>query len=210
MRQKKVKTNYEKLKMDDLHTLAGKVVTCMQDNSLFPDLPVDIEILESLADNFQRCWETAKDGGSKMERSLRDEARTALLEAFRKTANYVNQMARGQLPALLSSGFELESDRTPLRPTDPPSWVKLTDGPQKNQLLLRFEAVKNVTFYEYQYTKEVDTEGKPKWEETFQTRKATSNILAPTEPGHIYYVRIRTRNGTGPSDWSNIASLLAR
>ena len=210
MRQKKVKTNYERLRMDDLHTLAGKVVACMQESTLFTDPPVDIEELENLAQDFQHTWEIAKDGGSKMERSLRDEARQSLLDAFRKTANYVNQVARGQLPALLSSGFELENDQKRLQPTAPPSWVKLTDGPQKNQLLLRFEPVKKSSFYEYQYTAETEMEEKPVWGETLQTRKAQSNILAPTKAGHTYYVRVRTRNAAGSSDWSNTVSLLAR
>lgn len=210
MRRKKVRTHYGDLKFDELHTLAGKVAACMRESTVFIDLPVDLEEIESLAEDYQTKWEVAKDGGSKLEKTLRDEARTALLDAFSRLATYVNHTAQGKMSILVSSGFELESDRKPLRPTNAPVLVKLTDGPQKNQLLLRFQGVKKRSFYEYQYADSLDNDGEPIWDEIFQTTNSSTNIIAPTRPGVIYYARVRTRNGAGASDWSEVASLMAR
>lgn len=210
MKIKKVKTNYQRLKMDELHTLAGKVVACMKDSNVFTDLPIDIEDLENIAQDFQRTWETAKDGGSKLDRSHRDEARTILLEAFSRLAIYVNQTARGQLSVLLSSGFELEAEQKPTKITEPPQRVKLKDGPQKNQLALQFQAVADSLFYEYEYADDLDDEGMPIWNEPLQTGSSSLNIIAPTQAGLTYYARVRTRNTAGASDWSDTVSLMAR
>ena len=210
MRRKKVKTFYGKMRFDELHTLAGKVVDCMKDSTIFVDLPVALEDLENQAQDYQTKWEVAKDGGSKLAKTLRDEAKEVLLETFSRLATYVNHTARGKMSVLVSSGFELESDSKPLQVTDIPVLVKLVDGPQKNQLLLRFQGVKKVSFYEYQYTESVDAQGDPIWDEIFQTRNTSTNIIAPTRPGEIYYARVRTRNGAGASDWSDTVSLMAR
>lgn len=210
MKKKKVRTFYGKMRFDELHTLAGKVVDCMKDSTIFVDPPVALEELENQAQDYQTKWEVAKDGGSKLEKTLRDEAKEVLLETFSRLATYVNHTAKGKMSVLVSSGFELESDQKPLRVTDIPALVKIVDGPQKNQLLLRFQSVKNVSFYEYQYTDSVDTNGEPIWDEIFQTRNSFNNIIAPTRPGVVYYARVRTRNGAGASDWSDTARLMAR
>ena len=210
MRKKKVRTHYGDLKFDELHTLAGKVAACMRESTVFIDLPVDLEEIENLAEDYQIKWEVAKDGGSKLEKTLRDEAKAELLEAFSRLATFVNHTARGKMSVLVSSGFELESDRKPLSPTHAPVLVKLMDGPQKNQLLLRFQGVKKRSFYEYQYADSLDNDGEPIWGEMLQTRNSSANIIAPTRPGVIYYARVRTRNGAGASDWSDVASLMAR
>lgn len=209
MRKKKVRTNYEKLKFDELHTLAGKVVACIKESTVFTDLPMTVEELETHAQDYQTKWEVAK-GGSKLHKTLRDEARLVLLETFSRLATYVNHTAQGKISVLVSSGFDLTSDHKPLQITETPVLVRLLDGPQKNQLLLRFQGVKNRSFYEYQYADNVDVLGEPIWGEILQTRNRSTNIIAPTQPGTVYYARVRTRNGVGASDWSAVVSLMAR
>lgn len=82
MRRKKVRTFYGKMKFDDLHTLAGKVVDCMKDSTVFIDPPLSLRELERLALDYQTKWEVAKNAGSKLENTLRNEAKAALVEVF--------------------------------------------------------------------------------------------------------------------------------
>lgn len=211
MRKKKVRTNYQGLRLDELHTLAGKVLDCIRDNETFTDLPMDIDTIEGVIQNFQQKWQTAKNGGSKWDKAIKDEARDAMLDIFSRLAVYVNQTANGNVPKLLSSGFYLESPHTPLSVPAAPILVELADGPQQSQLALRFKPVKSCWLYEYQYTNELDEESRPIWSEKLHvTRKTTSNIIAPTDSGSVYYARVRARNGNGVSDWSAVVSLMAR
>lgn len=210
MRKKKVRTNYADLKLDELHTMAGKVLDCMQGSEVFTDLPVDIAVLEAVIQDFQLKWQTAKNGGSKWDKAVKDEARQVMLETFSKLAIYVNQTADGNLPKLLSSGFYLEMEHKPLALPAIPQFVELLDGPQRGQLALRFKPVKSCWLYEYQYADSLSEDGQPLWGDVAVTPNTTSNIIAPTEAGTMYYARVRARNGRGVSDWSATVSLLAR
>ncbi|MBE8721574.1 fibronectin type III domain-containing protein [Sphingobacterium pedocola] len=210
MRTKKVRTNYEGVKLDELHTLAGKVVDCLRDSAIFVDLPIELIELETLSQDFQAKWQIAKNGGSKLDNALKDEAKDALLLAFSRLAIYVNQKAEGNLATLLSSGFYLEVDPTPSKTPKVPVLVQLLDGPQKGQLLLKFRKVPATWLYEYQYASEEDADGQLLWSELLATTKTANNILAPVQAGVTYYVRVRARNGKGVSDWSAVVSLLAR
>lgn len=210
MRKKKVRTNYEGLRLDELHTLAGKVLDCMRDSDIFTDLPLDITELETVIQDFQLKWQAAKNGGSRWDRAVKDEAKQVMVEAFSKLAIYVNQTANGNLPKLLSSGFYLENEPKPLTVPAVPLLVELVDGPQAAQLALRFKPVRSCWLYEYQYTNSLAEDGQPLWGDLVVTRNTTSNIIAPTTASSVYYVRVRARNGSGASDWSAVASLLAR
>lgn len=211
MRKRKIIINYSGLRLDELHTLAGKVLSCMKDSDIYTDLPVDIDALENVIQDFRQKWENAKNGGSKWDKAVKDEAKKVLLAAFNKLAVYVNQKADGHLPSLLSSGFELEQEaKNALPRPDVPVLVMLVDGPQSGQMRLKFRKVVHAWLYEYQYTAELDDQGQPVWGEIIVSRNTINNIIAPVQPGKVYYVRVRARNGTGASDWSTIASLIAR
>jgi hypothetical protein len=210
MRKKKVKINYEVLRLDELHTLAGKVMDCMRQTTIFDDLPIEIGDLEVIIQDFQQKWQTAKNGGSKWDKAVKDESRMAMIEAFRQLAIYVNQKADGNVPNLLSSGFYLEDDPKALPLPGIPLLVELLDGPQRGQLATKFQKVPKAWLYEYQVGHLLDENGEPQWGETVVTRKTMHNIIAPVIAGQTYYVRVRSRNGTGVSDWSAVVSLLAR
>lgn len=210
MRKKKVKTNYDNLRLDELHTLSGTILDCMRDSEVFTDLPFEIEELEAIVQDFQVKWQTAKNGGSKWDKAIKDEAKVLLRETLSKLGHYVNQTAKGNLPILLSSGLLLEADSKPLSPPDIPQLVALTDGIQSGQINIRFKPVKKCWMYEYQYAEALDEGGEPLWGEVLVTRNSKNNVIAPTVRGNFYYARVRSRNGVGVSEWSIVVSLLAR
>lgn len=210
MKKKRIITHYGNMKLDELHTLAGKVLNCMKDHIIYTDLPMEIEALEDIIQDFRQKWESAKNGGSKWDNAVKDEAKSTLLAAFSRLATYVNQKADGHLPSLLSSGFELEKESSVLRNPSIPAMVALVDGPQSAQMKLKFKKVPYCWLYEYQYTHELDDHGQPVWGETIVSRNTLTNLIAPVIPGRTYYARVRARNGTGVSDWSAVVSLIAR
>lgn len=210
MRRRKVITNYSQLRLDELHTLAGTVVDCMKNNPTFAGLPVSLEELEAVAIDFQKKWERLKDDGGKTNKIRRDYARDALFDVFSRLATFVNQLAKGDMEILLQSGFYLDKVPTALGAPSKPIFLEMVDGPQRNQLSVRFPSVKKAYLYEYQYADEVDIRGLPIWREIIVVDKPAGVIILDTLPTRIYYVRARTRNKAGCSDWSDIVSLMAR
>ena len=212
MRKDKVVSNYSKISDFELSTLAGRILKAMQDPLTvenFPSPTPTIEALDGLVTDYITKHEIASRRGSALQISQKNEARQALLDALSMLANYVNNIAKGQISLLLSTGMilaaqpagsviPLVTDRTRLR-----------DGRISGQLRLDFAAVKGAWEYEIEIG-EADTQGNVQWDRLVRTTSSRGNVLTDMVAGVKYYVRVRARNGKGTGDWSEATSIIAR
>lgn len=210
MRKKRVLLDYSGLNDDQLSTLTGRVLDCLDGHALFTDLPVTaVELEEQLLD-FRARWQQVSPGGSTLGFAEKNDARGLLLASLKDIAFYVNKMANGSRSMLLSSGLTLEADPKPVLVPRVVTGAVVVDGLQRSQLVFSFDSLKEALFYEYQVADSLDADGIPEWGESFRTSVSRSNVYAPTVPGVTYYFRVRATNKKGDGDWSETVSLMAR
>ncbi len=210
MRKDRVYTDYRRWADDSLATLGGRTVEFVTGNAAFPDVQPDLPAYTALVTDYRQKLEIAKNGGSLVEITAKNKARTALLKAMKQWAFYVNMTAEGDTNLLASSGFILMGQPQAARVPFPPRYGVLEDGATSGEMNLRFEAIASAWEYEYQIAEGLDGDGQPAWGELVRTTNSLKNPLASLEPGRKYYARVRARNGKGESDWSTVFSQYAR
>lgn len=210
MRKKKVVLDYTGLKDDELNTLTGKVLDCLDGHTSFVDLPVDLADLEVQVSDFRKKWQIASGGGSRLEIAEKNDAKALVAISLRDLAFYVNKISNGSHSMLLSSGLLLEAEPKGSQVPDQLTGVGLVDGKQKGQMQIKFKPLKSASLYEYEIAKSLDANGEPEWNEVFQTGSSQGNVYLAATPDVVYYMRARARNKKGIGDWSDVMSLRAR
>lgn len=210
MRQQRVYINYNKWSDNALATLSGRVATFMAGNANFPTPAIAVEDYAAVADDFRVKLQAAIENGGKLAITAKNNARTALLEAMRLLAFYVNTESAGDSHKLTSSGFVLVVQPQALRRPHPPLLVRLQDGAHNGELQLIYEPIANAWEYEYTIAHELDETGEPVWGAIQNTTNTRDNTISGLTEGVRYYARVRSRNGKGVSDWSQTASRMAR
>lgn len=206
----KALSGFKRLSDEHFSTLASTVYNAMESNSYFDTPSPELEDVKTVIDEFDEKLAMARRKGSPYDTAVKNEARLELEKVLAELAFYVNKVAKGNLPVLLSSGFQVSGDQrtqyVPLRVEG----VKLSDGRQSGQLLLRFEMQENIRMYEYCYAFERDENMEHIWSEVFKTSSSIGNLIATAVPGQYYFIRVRAINTQGVGEWSEPVSIMAR
>lgn len=210
MRKKKVVLDYSGLKDDELNTLTGKVLDCLNGHATFTDPPVELTDLEAQITDFRSKWQKASRGGSVLEIAEKNDAKSLVAKTLKEIAFYVNKLSDGSRSLLLSSGLILEADQKPSEVPGRMTGEEMVDGKQDGQLQVKFKPLKGGPIYEYEIADSVDANGLPVWKENFQTGSSQGNVYSNALPNTVYYLRVRARNKKGIGDWSAVASFKTR
>ncbi|SEM17214.1 hypothetical protein SAMN05216436_102127 [bacterium A37T11] len=201
---------FKQFRDNDLLNQGGTIVTAMTGNANFPNPVPALADVQAAVEDFRVKLEASSRKGSPLETALKNESREALVKLLKQLAFYVNTVADGSLSLVLSSGFPVTS--LPSKPSVPPipTRIKLSDWIQSGQVRLNFDSMPGAWMYEYTFTKDLDEQGTPIYSNSFTTTKSSGNVLAPLMPGLTYYIKVRSRNGQGVSDWTTPESIIAR
>ncbi|MFB2118447.1 fibronectin type III domain-containing protein [Parapedobacter sp. 2B3] len=210
MKKRTARGGFKNIKDNDLLNLGGTVLLAMESNANFTTPDPDLAVVQAAYDDYKLKLETASRQGSPLDKSVKRDSKTALVGLLKRLAFYVNTVADGDLSIVLSSGFPVAGLPTPLMPPGIPERLRLLDYLQSGQLNLEFDPVEGAWLFEICVSSEKDAAGNIIWPEPFISRSRTGNILAPLEVGVRYYARVRARNGSGVSDWSEPVSQLVR
>ncbi|TYR36344.1 fibronectin type III domain-containing protein [Sphingobacterium phlebotomi] len=210
MRKATVYLAYEKWDDYSLSTLAGRTLAAMTDNENFPDPRPAVDAYALLVNDYREKHEVASNGGSRLEREAKDNAKKALALAMKEMAFYVNMLADGNREMLASSGFELVSGPTARKIPGIPRDIRLLDGNVSGEMRLVFGSLRTAWEYEYSYTTLLDGDGTPDWGEIIRTTNSRLNYINGLTPGERVYARVRARNNKGAGDWSEPVSLITR
>lgn len=206
----KALSGFKRLSDEHFSTLASTVYNAMESNTYFAMPSPELEDVKDVIDEFNEKLSLARRKGSPYDTAVKNEARHELEKVLAELAFYVNKVAEGNLPVLLSSGFQVSGDSrmqyVPLRVEG----VKLSDGRQSGQLVLRFDIQENIRLYEYCYAFERDEDLEHIWSEVFKTSSSSGNLIAAAIPGQYYFVRVRAINTQGVGEWSEPISMMAR
>jgi len=191
-------------------------IVCMTGNLAFTNPPVPMHprpTVNAAADGemdmttLEEIFEaaiTASNNGGPQQTAAKEAARSAVLDALRKNANYVQTLASHDLEMLLSSGFTAVSTNRAQAPLDQPV-IAAIDNLGTTKLLVRVTPILNARNYQVQISA-----GTGAWEDAGIFPKARRIVLERLTPGTIYNVRLRALGGSsGYSDWSVAAALMA-
>jgi hypothetical protein len=188
----------------DLDEFAGNVVASLTGNASFPTPPVVLADLDALVTAFHNAVLAALPGGIQLT-AAKNAARTALLDALRKEASYVQTITNHDLDVLLTSGFYANSTNRAQSPLDAPVISKV-DNLATTKFLVRLTPVLNAKSYNVQ----TNTNGTGTWTDAGIYTQARRIVLGSLVPGTTYSIRARAIGGsTGSSEWSNPVSLMA-
>lgn len=209
MQKRYVKISFEHTNDDALVTLGQTVIAAMTENPNFETPTPALASVQTLVEDFQQKLSLTRKG-SPLNTSEKNLARELLESELKKLAMYVNIISDGALHIALSSGFPVRQQRSSTATPAVPERIRLSDTGQSGQVRLTFIAVKQAWEYEYCYTTELGESGVPKWGEIYSTTNSRFTIITGLQPSSTCYVKVRSRNGKGVSDWSELVSLIAR
>ncbi len=199
------------IKDEELLSRASTILLAMAGSAFFPDPNPALVDVEALFDDFAAKLAVARKKGNPEETVVKNDSRQRLVVNLRQLALYVTTEAKGNLQALLSSGFELSGSPKSIIPPVLVRDVRLSDGRQSGQVRLDFEKQAQALLYEYRYAQEAATPQEMVWiEPSLVTTSCRNNILAPLVPLTRYYVQVRAVNALGKSEWSESVSHIGR
>jgi hypothetical protein len=116
-----IRTGFSKYTFNALLVLLNNVIDKLIANAtLFPDLPVPVATLQTLATAYATSMSKAIKG-SDASRSARNAKAVQVKTALLATAEYVRMVALGNTEILDNSGFELMKQPTPAGPVGTPT-----------------------------------------------------------------------------------------
>ncbi len=85
--------------------------------------------------------------------------------------------------------------------------VRLRTGDQKGELKMDLAAVRGVWEYEFQVSNQLGSDNQVEWGEAIKTTtKTRATLVSNLQSVQTYWVRVRSRNGYGMSDWTERVS----
>src|SRR5690606_17308995 len=115
-----------------------------KNNPYFEAPEPELEGLKTVIDNFKNAMAVSKGKRSPYDTAVKNETRKEVEKVLAELSFYVNKVSEGNLPILLSSGFPISGDhRRPYVP-ERVEGIRLLDGRQSGQIVLRFEVQENI------------------------------------------------------------------
>lgn len=209
--KQKVNSGFARYSDENLVVLAKTVIEAMTNNANFDTPEPDLVDVEDVLRDYTEKLAAARKRGSPHDTAVKNQAREEVERVLVELAFYVNKVSQGNLPMMLSSGFEVSKYRSSVLSPDVVRGLILTDGRQQGQMVLSFDKLPNTRLYEYRYTIDKDELGDIDWgQEVLATSSSRNNLIEPVIPGQVYHVSVRAINTRGTGDWSNPISWMAR
>lgn len=148
--KKKLALNFLETSDSELHTLAGRVISCMTGNEHFPD--PGMFIIELNETNNQYIQALADSGlGDRVKVAMKNDLRALLIRKLKQIAEFVQDHANGSELRLVSSGFPTVKPTGDIVLKEPVDF-EIMPGPQPGDMILKVRRVIGARSYLYQWT----------------------------------------------------------
>ncbi len=188
----------DSLLLKHVHT----IIAAMTDNANYPTPSPTLAEITTALSNFTTALANASGGGVTLT-CIKNDMRAILVGLVRDLASYVQVTCKGNLPALLSSGFSAQKPKhTSMSIPVTPSDLQISLGTLTGEL----DAVNSPSFGTATYNwRMYDVSTPTVMLQTAQTTAARKTFSGLT-PGKIYAVQVNAVGSAGTSDWSNPVS----
>ena len=136
----------------ELDETSERVIKEMENNPDYPTLPPAFAELKKVQPEFREARLNAKSGDKKVV-SMKNDKKAIVLALLQEVADFVTATCNGDRTLLLSSGFDINSERSNGRPV--PSIERLdVELREAGEVIIRAKKVTAVKAYIHQYTTE--------------------------------------------------------
>jgi hypothetical protein len=188
-----------------LITLSGRIVESMTGNAAYPAPFPTLAVVTAT----RGAYVSAVNGLSRGAQAIaqRNQTRAALAQALRDLALYVQHASQGDRVKLIGSGFPVQARRTrgSVGLLPPPANVRLRRTRNSNQMVALCDAVPAARSYQWRYATAQAPTAWTQPDPITTARFTLDNVV----PGTVYIVQVRVFGTAGPSDWSDVATLMA-
>ena len=183
----------------DLAVRIQTIIESMTGNDAFPTPAPTLSAMTTALNDFRTALALAADGGRELT-AEKNARRAVLVSLARQLASYVSVACKGEMPALLSSGFPIQKpSRTPAVVLPPPEAPVLSLGARSGELAAKTAPVPNG----YTYNWRISLVSSPThFIRTIQTTGARV-VFTGLTPGQTYVVSVNVVGSKGPSSWSD-------
>jgi hypothetical protein len=188
-----------------LVTLGARIIESMTGNAAYPAPFPTLAVVVAAQASYASAVNGLDRGTDSI--ALRNKTRAALAQVLRNLALYVQYASGGDKVTLLSSGFPVQAPkkRGTVGLLGIPQNVRLRRTRNSTQLVALCKAMTSASSYQWRYanaaTPTVWTQPDP----ATAARYTLENVV----PGTSYIVQVRAFGTSGPSDWSDSATLMA-
>lgn len=197
----RVLMNFNRYSDGDFESKTHTIIANMTGNAYFPTPVPTVADVTTAANDYSNALIEAKTGNRSAiaeKNSKRDEL-TGLLRIW---ANMVNYSANGDVVKLLTSGFDLSKESTPVIITKPEN-LSIENGISSGELKVSVNAVKGAVSYLHEYTTD-ETLAPGSW---VSTASSSCKILfSNLVPGSKYYCRVGVVGRKGQMVYSDAVS----
>ncbi|HEV2606526.1 MAG TPA: fibronectin type III domain-containing protein [Xanthomonadaceae bacterium] len=179
-----------------------RILVAMTGNAAYASPTPTVATLASANTAFIAAVNAAHD--SKVAKATRQQQRTSLQALLRQLAQYVQTTSAGDLPTLLSSGYQAQRTLQPVGLLPIPQNVRLRRGQLSGTLDARCNRDPKAGAYHWRYAA---TTAPGAWSIASPTISAKTTLAGLT-PGTQYIVQVRSIGSSGPSEWSDGATLM--
>lgn len=161
------------------------------------EVSADVDLLDHL--------DLQVTAGHKLQIPQRNQVKKTVHFKMGILANYVNAEAKGDLDKLVSSGFELQKERTPASLPSAIEKLKGTKAPGSGNCRFVWSGSKGRAYYLVQqtYTPQIESS----WKEIEHTTK-THCVVNNLQVGSFTYLRVCACNTAGQGEWSDVAKVM--
>lgn len=202
--------NFRSYRDAALLAVAITILEALNGNATYAAMVPSMVTVTSAKDDYQVKLAKANQKGSPLDKSLKNESKLALADLLQQLAFFVNTVAMGNLPKLLSSGFPLTQPRIEGLLPGIPERLRLGDGRLSGEMRWDVDTLGTRVSYEYCVASEKDETGEWLWGDRLPSTSSRGNLIRGLTPGVTYAVRVRGLNTQGVGDWCNPATLIVR
>ena len=186
MGDKKALIDFSHFKDDELLVTGRHIYDSLDGNSNFLGLAGKLPTLLTALDEYEPAL--AKSiGGSKLDTSIKNQKREALIDVLKDIGEDVNDEADGDEPKIVSSGYDMSKDREPVGTLPPPEDMNLEFGPDPGDMIVKLTPAPREAKYIVFFAKDPMPDDDKDWQQQFST---TSKIeLRGLDSGDKYWFK---------------------
>ena len=194
---KKVKMYFRKLSIPEKIQKARNLVARMDGNVSFSNPVPSLTEVSKAADALENAYEEALNGG-KLQIAQQRQCESVLDTLIVSLAGYVQSASFGDETVIISSGFDVHKDRSPVRNIGTPQNISGKAGAKDGEVAVSWDRVPGAKAYNIQ----MSPDGNNSW--TFCGTATRSQFLCTgLDSGSKCFFRVAAIGPLGQSGWSD-------
>lgn len=209
MKYIRAKANFFRYRNDTLVVAAAHIIKCMEASKQFKDAKPPLAEVKAAQEAYHRAVLDAMHGGL-IYTAVRRETKRKLADLLQQWAQYVNSVADGNLPLLLSSGFPVLTKKRKGEAPKTPASAFLAAGKVSGEIAFGFTPVGRDMLYEYCFATKTGVRHDPLWGEMETKSNSFKSYKQGFTSGTVVYFKVRARNKHGHSEWTAPVKIMVR